>query len=138
MEQEALMRGDTAGPAAEGNGGGNGSPANGVTNGGATAPPRTSAPAASAPKPPTSALTDDPPVTPAALQGLDLGPACWPVRRHDAADGLLLHVLELREQHGLRVAPGARSRENCTWATGLRGRIDQRLFTLQLNPGRLP
>jgi hypothetical protein len=26
-----------------------------------------------------------------------------PVRRHDAADGLLLHVLELRQQHRLRL-----------------------------------
>jgi hypothetical protein len=25
------------------------------------------------------------------------------VRRHDAADRLVLHVLELREQHGLRL-----------------------------------
>jgi hypothetical protein len=25
------------------------------------------------------------------------------VRRHDAADRLVLHVLELRQQHGLRV-----------------------------------
>src|SRR5215211_5896241 len=38
MEQEALLRGDTAGPvASEGSGGGNGGPANGVANGGATA-----------------------------------------------------------------------------------------------------
>jgi ribonucleoside-diphosphate reductase alpha chain len=71
LEQEALLRGDTAGPAAsEGNGhsgnGGNGAPANGTTT----------PPAASTPKPATSALTDDPPVQPAALQGLDLGPAC--------------------------------------------------------------
>jgi ribonucleoside-diphosphate reductase alpha chain len=56
--QEALMRGDTAGPADE--------PANGTNggNGGATA------------KPPTAALTDEPPAIPARLQGLDLGPAC--------------------------------------------------------------
>jgi ribonucleoside-diphosphate reductase alpha chain len=33
-------------------------------------------PAASTPKPPTSALTDTPPVRPARLVGLDLGPAC--------------------------------------------------------------
>jgi hypothetical protein len=26
-----------------------------------------------------------------------------PVRRHDAAHGVVLHVLELREQHGVRV-----------------------------------
>jgi ribonucleoside-diphosphate reductase alpha chain len=71
-EQEALLRGDTAAPpaASEGNGGdGNGSATGGQANGGATATP---APA----KPAASALTDEPPVTPAALQGLDLGPAC--------------------------------------------------------------
>jgi hypothetical protein len=30
------------------------------------------------------------------------------VRRHDAAHRLVLHVLELREQHGLRVGAAAR------------------------------
>ena len=40
----------------------------------ATAPPRRLA--ARAPKPPTVALTDTPPVVPARLIGLDLGPAC--------------------------------------------------------------
>jgi ribonucleoside-diphosphate reductase alpha chain len=59
--QEALMRGD----APESNGGGNGH--NGHTNGGATA---------EAPKPAAEALTDEPPVRPAKLVGLDLGPAC--------------------------------------------------------------
>ena len=58
-EMEALMRGDTAGPVAEpsngGNGGGNGS---------------------AKPKPAAAAMTDDPPVIPAKLQGMDLGPAC--------------------------------------------------------------
>ena len=38
LEQEALMRGDTAGPAVETNGG-NGAPANGIANGGATVTP---------------------------------------------------------------------------------------------------
>jgi ribonucleoside-diphosphate reductase alpha chain len=53
---------DTAGPA---------TPAPRVTpnNGNGT-------PAAAAPKPPVSALTDTPPVRPARLVGLDLGPAC--------------------------------------------------------------
>jgi ribonucleoside-diphosphate reductase alpha chain len=61
--------GDTAGPA------------NGVTHGGnggshgpsaaATAPAKPVAP-----RPPTRALTDTPPVVPARLTGLDLGPAC--------------------------------------------------------------
>jgi ribonucleoside-diphosphate reductase alpha chain len=62
--QDALMRGDTAAPvepAETGNGGGNGH-----GNG---------APKAEV-KPATAALTDEPPVIPAKLQGLDLGPAC--------------------------------------------------------------
>jgi ribonucleoside-diphosphate reductase alpha chain len=33
-------------------------------------------PAPAAPRPPTDALTDTPPVVPARLTGLDLGPAC--------------------------------------------------------------
>ncbi len=57
-EMEALMRGDTAGPVAE--------PSNGGTNGGN----------GGAAKPAASALTDEPPVIPAKLQGMDLGPAC--------------------------------------------------------------
>jgi ribonucleoside-diphosphate reductase alpha chain len=63
--QEALMRGDTAGPAE--------APADEPStarekpgNGGASV----------APKPPTSALTDEPPAIPAKLHGLELGPAC--------------------------------------------------------------
>jgi ribonucleoside-diphosphate reductase alpha chain len=59
--QEALMRGDTAGPAAEPE------PTNGATNGGKTS---------AEPKPAASALTDEPPAIPAKLAGLDLGPAC--------------------------------------------------------------
>jgi ribonucleoside-diphosphate reductase alpha chain len=55
--------GDTAGPAA-----GNGAP------GPAAAAP--TAPEAAAPQPPITALTDTPPVVPARLTGLDLGPAC--------------------------------------------------------------
>ena len=43
--------------------------------------------------------------------GQDAGPRPRPrlpaVRRHDAAHGLLLHVLELRLQHGLRLGRGA-------------------------------
>jgi ribonucleoside-diphosphate reductase alpha chain len=58
-EMEALMRGDTAGPVAE--------PSNGGTNGGN---------GAAKAKPAASALTDEPPVIPAKLQGMDLGPAC--------------------------------------------------------------
>jgi ribonucleoside-diphosphate reductase alpha chain len=79
--EEALMRGDSVAPAADGaadggngapagaNGGGNGAaePTNGG-NGGATA--------SAQPKPAAAALTDDAPDVPAKLAGLDLGPAC--------------------------------------------------------------
>jgi ribonucleoside-diphosphate reductase alpha chain len=67
--QEALLRGDSPVPSGEGNGsnGGNGHSGKGG-NGGATA----EAPA----KPAAEALTDEPPVRPAKLVGLDLGPAC--------------------------------------------------------------
>ncbi len=55
---------DTAGPPEPANGGNGG---NGHANGGH---------GDSTPKPATAALTDEPPVTPAKLQGLELGPAC--------------------------------------------------------------
>ena len=59
---------DTSGPT-NGNGG------NGHTHGnGGTTAPAPSAPEAAAP--PTAAFTDTPPVVPARLAGLDLGPAC--------------------------------------------------------------
>ncbi|MDQ3586947.1 MAG: hypothetical protein M3375_01150 [Actinomycetota bacterium] len=88
MQEEALMRGDTAAPAGNGgNSGGNGH--SDASNGGASA----SVKATAAPpteqsvkvektdgtaqvKPASAAFTDEPPVTPAKLQGLDLGPAC--------------------------------------------------------------
>jgi ribonucleoside-diphosphate reductase alpha chain len=70
MAEEAGFSADTAGPPAASNGNGNGSaPA-------ASAPATPAPPAASAPQPPTSALTDTPPVRPARLVGLELGPAC--------------------------------------------------------------
>jgi ribonucleoside-diphosphate reductase alpha chain len=59
------MRGDTAAPVEPGNGGnghGNGAPKAEAKAGGA--------------QPAAAALTDEPPVIPAKLQGLDLGPAC--------------------------------------------------------------
>jgi ribonucleoside-diphosphate reductase alpha chain len=66
--QDALMRGDTAGPAiVETNGGG----ANG---GNGHAKPKASQPAKTVAA--AEALTDSPPVIPAKLIGLDLGPAC--------------------------------------------------------------
>jgi ribonucleoside-diphosphate reductase alpha chain len=81
--QEALMRGDTAGPAATdaadaptGNGNGNG----GNTRpgaGGHTTKPTSASAAAAARKPAADAITVDTPAAPAAkLRGLDLGPAC--------------------------------------------------------------
>jgi ribonucleoside-diphosphate reductase alpha chain len=69
--QEALLRGDAPAPV-EGNGGGNGHSGNGHTNGGNGGGGAT----AEAPKPAAEALTDEPPVRPAKLAGLDLGPAC--------------------------------------------------------------
>ncbi len=60
-------------------GGGNGGNGHGGDDAPADAAPAAeSAPPASeaAPKPPTSALTDTPPVLPARIKGLDLGPAC--------------------------------------------------------------
>lgn len=74
--QEALMRGDTAGPAAidpaESNGVSNGH-ANGGTNGTASK----AAPTAGPGKPAAEALVPETPPAPAAkLMGLDLGPAC--------------------------------------------------------------
>jgi ribonucleoside-diphosphate reductase alpha chain len=66
--QEALMRGDTAGPS---DAAPEEPPANGVSNGGhGHSKPK------SEPKPAAAALTDEPPAIPAKLQGLDLGPAC--------------------------------------------------------------
>ena len=63
--EAAVMRGDTAGPpepeAEPTNGGSGGNGGNGHST---------------APKPPTAALTDEPPAIPAKLQGLELGPAC--------------------------------------------------------------
>jgi ribonucleoside-diphosphate reductase alpha chain len=64
--QEALMRGDTP----ETNGGGNGHSGNGGNGGGGATAEATPA------KPAAEALTDEPPVRPAKLVGLDLGPAC--------------------------------------------------------------
>ena len=55
---------DTAGPANGGNGGGNGhGKADPKASGGEAVPA-------------AAALTDSPPVVPAKMQGLDLGPAC--------------------------------------------------------------
>ncbi|MDQ3435157.1 MAG: vitamin B12-dependent ribonucleotide reductase, partial [Actinomycetota bacterium] len=81
MSQEALMRGDTAGPAGGGNGGsGNTLAANGGgTGGGGTTGGKAKAQTPIQPgttRPAAEAMTDEPPSVPAQLQGLDLGPAC--------------------------------------------------------------
>ena len=66
--------------------------------------PRTEpARAARGSRPPTVALTDSPPVVPAIGRGTRPRAGMPAVRRHDAADGELLHLLELRVQHGLRI-----------------------------------
>ncbi len=72
MSQEALMRGDTAGPA---NGGGNGGSGNGGNGGAAKAKAETPIQPGTT-RPAADAMTDEPPNVPAQLQGLDLGPAC--------------------------------------------------------------
>ncbi len=64
--EQALMRGDAPAPADAGNGH-TGNSGNGA--------PEASAPTAP-PQPAAAAFTDEPPVTPAKLQGLELGPAC--------------------------------------------------------------
>jgi ribonucleoside-diphosphate reductase alpha chain len=65
---------DTAGPST---GAGNGNGGHAATPGttGASAAPPTDAPAADA-QPAAASFTDTPPVVPAKIRGLDLGPAC--------------------------------------------------------------
>ena len=81
---QSVLASDTAGPSAEqdeptahkaGNGNGSG---NGSGNGGKSASPGAEAKVADEPsrEPAASSLTDAPPVVPARIQGLDLGPAC--------------------------------------------------------------
>ncbi len=86
--EEALMRGDTAGPAMRsGNGagnGGNGGNGHSGGNGGGDGSAKKPAPSAETETPSlpgttraaAEAMTDSPPPRPAQLQGLDLGPAC--------------------------------------------------------------
>ena len=97
--QEALLRGDAA-DSAGGSNGGNGHTGNGHTNGGNGG----DASATADPKPAAQALTDEPAgASRRSWSGLDLGPGVRAVRRDDAADGLVLHVHALRQQHRLRV-----------------------------------
>ena len=56
-----------------------------------------------------AALTETPPVRPAKMSGGDLGPACEQCGGMMQRTGILLHVLQLRQQHRLRLRshPGA-------------------------------
>ena len=56
------------------------------------------------PRPATSALTDDPPVLPGGATRTRSRAGLPAVRRHDAAHRQLLHVLQLRLQHRLRLS----------------------------------
>jgi ribonucleoside-diphosphate reductase alpha chain len=77
---QAVGGSDTAGPAASNTDAatpGNGNGGNGGSGGGSSsASPQASAASASHGTPAAASLTDSPPVVPARLQGLDLGPAC--------------------------------------------------------------
>jgi len=75
---QSVTSSDTAGPAAKPDQADEGDSAQGSAgNGGANAPEGGATGAtASAPTPPAASFTDSPPVVPARLQGLDLGPAC--------------------------------------------------------------
>ena len=70
------------------------------------APPADPAPTRAGPD-----LGDDehPARRPGAPDGPGPRPGLPAVRRHDAAHGLVLHVLELRQQHRLRLSPGVLS-----------------------------
>jgi ribonucleoside-diphosphate reductase alpha chain len=77
--QQALFPTDTAGPSeaeaeAKPSNGGNGAAKPNGNGGNGTK--GSAEPAASKSVPPTEALTDTPPVIPAKLAGMDLGPAC--------------------------------------------------------------
>ena len=93
--QEALMRGDTAG---RGRTAATASSGNGHANGATAAASVDAQPARGRRR-----LTDEPPVRPAKLVGPGPGAGVRAVRRHDAADGLVLHVHVLRQQHRLRL-----------------------------------
>ena len=100
--QQALPIEEGNGGATERNGHVEGGEGNGHSNGEAKAESGRSHRPRS--KPPTAALTDTPPVHPAAIEGLELGPACDQCGGDDAAHRQLLHLLELRQQHRLRLS----------------------------------
>ena len=96
--QEALMRGDTAGPAAEADA--------------ARAQRTARRTAATAPRRRGQARGGGAdrraPGDPGQAAGPRPGPGLRPVRRDDAAHGHVLHVLVMRQQHRLRLATGFR------------------------------
>jgi ribonucleoside-diphosphate reductase alpha chain len=77
-EVRARKEAQQALPIEEGNGGGNGhsKESNGKANGHANGDAKATEPETAETQVPTAALTDSPPVHPAAIAGLDLGPAC--------------------------------------------------------------
>ena len=95
--QQALMRGDTAGAGQRRRQ----RSATATATATATAEPRPAQPATTVAA--AEAMTDTPPVDPGAAAGPGPRPGLRPVRRDDAAHRLLLHVLELRQQHRLRL-----------------------------------
>jgi ribonucleoside-diphosphate reductase alpha chain len=77
QDAAASAAGDTAGPSNGGNGGNSAAKAKPAATPDNAAPGTTApAPPADPPKPAAAALTDTPPVQPARLVGLELGPAC--------------------------------------------------------------
>ena len=92
---QAIIRGDTAGPAESEAGS---EPANGKAHGGNGGGTTADALLAAASAPTDEPRRSRPSSRPRARPGMR------DVRRHDAAHRLVLHVLELREQHGLRLS----------------------------------
>ncbi len=98
--QQSFPIGDTNGARPEGEGNGNGS--NGQANGESKAAGRRGRrPSRSRPRPRSPRRRR---CHPAEIEGPRARPRLRPVRRHDAAHGLLLHLLELRQQHRLRLS----------------------------------
>ena len=61
-------------------------------------------------------------------------PGVRPVRRHDAAHGLVLHVLELRQQHRLRLSDKFRPSKG--WASHVRGLDGRHIRSSMSGPRR--
>ena len=99
--QDALAYGgDTAGPPA--------TAAEPVAAAAASAPPAGQVGDGGRAAAPTSAADRHAPGRPGDDAGPRPRPGVQPVRRHDAADGVVLHVLQLRQQHRLRLTRDSR------------------------------